>query len=155
MAPTSRVKHHLLTPARPPGFADIVTKDDIVDLLIARGYCCEDQRIDFSDCKEMLGWAPSATRFKLTLINPRLLTDCVMGAKRFKRWPCVFGFGEGPCREDAPFTIVDGLHRCAVANGRGYAGVWAYIPVQDDGVTLHNWDTFTAFEALESAKSWR
>lgn len=136
-------------PVRPKGFADIVTKGEIEDLLIDRGYCCEDQPIDYRDCREMLGWAPAATRFKLTLVNPREITDCVMSAKRFKRWPCVFGFGEGPSNADSPYTIVDGMHRCAVANGRGYAGVWAYVPVQADGVTLHTWDTFLAFEKAD------
>ena len=47
-----------------------MTLDEVEDLLIDRGICCEDQRIDFGDIKQIFGWAHRDTVFVLRQLTP-------------------------------------------------------------------------------------
>lgn len=120
--------------AHPKGFARMVTREDLEDILIDRGYCCETQKMDWDDVKHVVGYHESSQTFRLSRIRPSRFTDRVLPAKRFKRWPIIAGIGEdGPSCRRSGLTLFDGLHRCAVANHRGYAYVWAYVPCRPDG----------------------
>ena len=128
-------------PPKPRGFPDVTTAADLRDLLADRGRHCEGERMDYQDAKDAIGWAPAETPFRLMRVDPKLSTPCVLDARRFKRWPIIVGFNDRHEGDGAANGIVDGLHRCAVANYRGYSSLWAYVPVQADGrpFTLTTW----------------
>ena len=129
------------SPLRPRNFPDVTTASELRDLLADHGRHCEGEPMDYQDARDAMGWAPAETRFSLMRVNPKLSTPCVLDAKRFKHWPIIVGFNDRHEGGGMANGIVDGLHRCAVANYRGWPAVWAYVPVQADGqpFTLETW----------------
>ena len=122
----------------------MLSKSKIVALLVKKGTFCENEKIDELAARHLMGWAGDGIFFVLRGVNPRDYTECVMPSKRLKRWPIILGFGGGGGSADAfGRTIVDGLHRCAVANHRGINSLPAYVPCDANG-RLVNEDEFWA-----------
>lgn len=113
------MKLRIYPPVRPRGFPRLLTKSAIVDLLLDRGYCGELEKMDYGDVRHALGWAPEETWFRLIRVKPTRFTNFVLPAKKFKRWPIILGFGDGPGNESSGLSLVDGLHRCAVTRTSG------------------------------------
>ena len=122
----------------------MLPKDEIAALLVEKGYFCETEKITEVDAAHLLAWAGGDVFFVLCNVKPRDYTDCVLPAAKLKRWPIVLGFGDGAGRADSMGrTLVDGLHRCAVANARGIQELPAYVPCDRDGKLL-DFDRFWA-----------
>jgi hypothetical protein len=126
---------------KPVGFSDFATAEQLRDLLADRGRHCEGERMDWQDAKDAMGWAPLSTRFRLMLVEPTRFTTRVLPVPRFKRWPIIAGFNDRHEGEGVACGIVDGFHRCAVANFRGYPLIWGYVPVKASNEPF----TFTAW----------
>lgn len=93
--------------------------------------------MDWHDVKHVLAQIVPGQLFRLARVRPSRFTTRRLQSRRFKRWPIVLGVAEdGPCDPRSGLTLIDGLHRCALANTRGYRWVWAFVPCRADGRLL-------------------